>query len=50
MYILYTMVLYNIQFHTITDVIIPTKSAIKAAANTNLIFFTPTLLVYTAIV
>ena len=33
-----------------TEAIIPTKSAINAATNTNRIFFTPTQLVYIAIV
>lgn len=42
---LYTRNFYPMQFHTIADAIIPTKSAINAAVKTNLIFFTPMQLV-----
>lgn len=40
----------TIKLKTITLATIPTKSAHNAAHNTNLVFFIPTLLVYTAIV
>ena len=41
---------HNIILHIITELIIPIKSPISAAINTNLIFFIPTTLVYKAIV
>lgn len=41
---------YDIKLQIITELSIPIKSPINAASNTNLVFFTPTTLVYTAIV
>lgn len=41
---------YDIKLQIITELIIPIKSPINAASRTNLIFFIPTTLVYTAIV
>ena len=42
--------LYDKICQKMTEINIPTRSAISAATNTNLIFLTPTILVYTAIV
>lgn len=42
--------LYDKKPHIMTDVIIPIKSAISAAASTNRIFFIPTHAVYIAMV
>ena len=41
---------YDIKLQITTETIIPTKSPINAAINTNLVFFIPTALEYIAIV